>query len=193
MKFNIPGLTPAKGRLLLSAPHLSDINFTRSVIILVEHNIHGSIGFVLNEKTQYTIQDITEGFPKNFNFSVYKGGPCDEQNIHCIHNAGNLIAESSEFAPGIFWGGNFHNLISGETSWNNDNDKYWFKFFLGYSGWGAQQLEEEIRLGSWLVTSCKTEFFRPRNPKENLWKEILLSLGDQYAIMANAPLDPSWN
>ena len=65
-------------------------------------------------------------------------------------------------------------------------------FFIGYSGWDYEQLKEEIKEESWLISSL------PENPliqlkKESIWKDSLKKMGKQCAILSTFPEDPSLN
>jgi putative transcriptional regulator len=71
----------------------------------------------------------------------------------------------------------------------NAND---FRFFLGYSGWAAGQLDEELKANSWIVTSAKAdELFDI--PAEDLWRELLKNMGGKYKMISNYPKDPRLN
>jgi len=65
------------------------------------------------------------------------------------------------------------------------------KFFLGYSGWGKDQLLGEIESQSWMVVKPSIDLIST-NPK-TMWKELLISLGGDYLLWANAPIDPILN
>ncbi|MBI3234293.1 MAG: YqgE/AlgH family protein [Bacteroidetes bacterium] len=66
------------------------------------------------------------------------------------------------------------------------------KFFIGYSGWGPSQLNEEFALDSWIKANATAEDIFDTKP-ELLWQKILKNKGTKYAILSNSPLDPSWN
>jgi putative transcriptional regulator len=66
------------------------------------------------------------------------------------------------------------------------------KFFIGYSGWTAGQLDKEMEKESWFVTHCKMEYIFTKDTK-NLWKRVLKEMGDEFALIANFPDDPSLN
>jgi putative transcriptional regulator len=66
------------------------------------------------------------------------------------------------------------------------------RFFVGYSGWGPEQLKEELDSESWIVAKPKPQFtFRPES--DTLWKDILHSMGRKYQIISNYPTDPRDN
>ncbi|HEY0091091.1 MAG TPA: YqgE/AlgH family protein, partial [Flavobacterium sp.] len=129
-----------KGQLLVAEPSiLGDLSFNRSVILLADHNSEGSVGFIINKPLRYTINDLVPEVEANF--KIYNGGPVEQDNLYFIHNVPELIPDSIEISSGIFWGGDFEltkNLIN-EGRIKKDN----IRFFLGYTGWDSQQLENE--------------------------------------------------
>lgn len=179
---------PKKGYFLLSEPFLSDPTFKRSVILLTEHNKEGSVGFILNKDTGLNINELIDDFPE-FNCKVFEGGPVQRDTLHFIHKMGDIIDDCHEVCEGVYWGGNFETLktlIQNKIIKSND-----ILFFLGYSGWSPRQLRNEIKENSWILTPATQKFIFSK--KLNLWKDILKTLEQKYAIMANFPEDPSLN
>lgn len=181
---------PINGDLVIAdANVLSDQNFSRSVILLAEHNQKGSLGFILNKKLNMTLKDILPS--SDCNFKVYYGGPVEAENLYFIHNIPDVIKNSIEISEGIFWGGDFEAIIQLliEKKIKRTN----IRFFLGYTGWETDQLEYEIETESWLV---KENIYGKKLLQETpsyLWKELMMSLGDKYIIWSNAPEDPVLN
>jgi len=66
------------------------------------------------------------------------------------------------------------------------------KFFLGYSGWAAGQLEEEISQGTWIVLKHPFEI-EPLELTSEAWRIYMKTLGGEFALWANAPEDPFMN
>ena len=182
-------LKPQKGRLLIAEPAiLNDSSFKRSIILLTEHNSENSIGFILNRPLKFTVQDLIPEI--DCQFIVYQGGPVEQDNLYFVHKVPELIPDSIEVANGIYWGGNFDSLkelLNNQTIQNND-----IRFFLGYSGWEINQLEEELKMNSWFVTENDfPNVFVADN--SNIWKNKLLQKGGKYKIWANAPGDIQLN
>ncbi len=181
---------PRKGSLLVSDPNvLSDSSFSRSVILLSEHSPKGSVGFILNKPLNITLRDI---FPDlDSNLRIYNGGPVEQENLYFIHNIPDVINNSIEISDGIYWGGDFDTLISliREHKIKRTN----IRFFLGYSGWEADQLETEADMESWIVIENTHHQKLLQIPSSTMWKELMIDLGDEYLIWANAPEDPVMN
>jgi putative transcriptional regulator len=69
------------GRVLIAEPFSTDSNFDRSVILITEHNEKGSIGYVLNQRTEYAVNSLVAGLDK-VNHNAYQGGPVDLDSLH---------------------------------------------------------------------------------------------------------------
>ena len=183
-------IKPKKGDLLIAEPSIiGDMSFNRSIILLADHTEEGSIGFILNKPLNYTINDLIPEIEANF--KVYNGGPVEQDNLYFIHKIPEIIPDSIEISLGIFWGGNFDKVV--ELIANNRIDDGDIRFFLGYSGWDAAQLENELKLNSWLVSKNIYEKEIIEKDYETFWKEKMLELGGDYSIWSNAPENPSFN
>jgi putative transcriptional regulator len=182
-------LLPQKGRLLASEPYLPDPNFERTLILLTEHNEEGSVGFVLNKPSESLVTEVMEDI-KNIQSKVYIGGPVQQDTLHFIHR-NPMLTDSIEVVEGIFWGGNFEQLLLMIEA--NQIDVLDIKFFLGYSGWSPGQLEDELKADSWIVSDQITEDLIFETPPETMWKKSLQSLGGRFSVYSNYPIDPSMN
>ena len=178
-----------KGKLLIAEPAiLNDSSFNRAIVLLTEHTPNNSVGFILNRPLDYTVNDLLPEI--KCEFPVYQGGPVEQDNLYFVHKIPELIPDSIEVANGIFWGGNFESL---KDLLNNEVlDASDIRFFLGYSGWGKQQLDKEMNQNSWFIGENDFEnIFSTDN--ETLWKNKLLQKGGDYKLWANAPSDFNLN
>ncbi|MCC5928842.1 MAG: YqgE/AlgH family protein [Cyclobacteriaceae bacterium] len=181
---------PEKGDLLISEPYLPDDNFSRTVILLAEHNEEGSLGFVLNKPSGVKLSEVLPDL-ENVDAPLFYGGPVQRDTLHFIHCCEDYLTDSVEIAKGIFWGGDFHELI--HRIKNNLVSESDFKFFIGYSGWAAGQLKNELKVNSWIVTRnfATQQVFDPEPAL--LWKSTLENLGGKYKLFASFPQDPRMN
>ncbi len=179
-----------KGQLLIAEPSIiGDLSFNRSVILLADHNHEGSVGFILNKPLEYTINDLIPDIEASF--KIYNGGPVEQDNLYFIHTIPNLITESIEISNGIFWGGDFEltkSLIN-EGKINKED----IRFFLGYTGWSANQLEGELKENSWIMTTNNYNSSILEKSSSQFWKEKIIELGGEYLIWSNAPENPILN
>ncbi|MDR2281901.1 MAG: YqgE/AlgH family protein [Sphingobacterium sp.] len=181
---------PTQGSLLISEPFILDSNFERSVIVLCEHSNEGTVGLVLNHRSNLVLSDIITTVTSE-KFPVYIGGPVQNDALFFLHQVPHKIADSIPIGTDLFWGGDLEQVIL----LINENiiDPQEIKFFLGYSGWSAGQLEDEIKQNTWAIHNS----FKPELPflidGEELWKQALISLGPKYAHVANFPKNPYLN
>jgi len=182
-------LKPAKGRLLISEPFMGDYYFGRSVVLLAEHNEEGSFGVVLNKSIQAPFNEVLKGLP-NFNAKVYVGGPVDTGSLFYIHTLGEQLEDSLEIAKGLYWGGDIDMLR--EMIQLNQIDPNSIRFFVGYSGWGINQLETELKGNSWLVHKTVDKKIL-EYPVEGMWKNLLKEMGSKYKFWSKFPVDPNMN
>jgi putative transcriptional regulator len=183
-------VTLAPGVLLIADPFLKDPNFSRTVVLLCEHQeSKGSFGFVLNKVFDQQLSDLVPEVLVN-TIPVYYGGPVQIDTIHFIHQQPELIKGGFEIIKGVYWGGEFDTVVSLINSGKLDLKK--IKFFIGYSGWSSGQLENELNEKSW-ITSTSDDSLLFEQDEQNIWKQALKNLGSNFAIMANFPIDPLLN
>ncbi len=182
-------LKPEKGRLLISDPFLPDPYFKRSVVLLVDHNENGSLGFILNKPLEMSLND-TELKVNASEFAMHFGGPVQSTDLFYVHTQGEVIDGSTPVKGDLCWGGDFKQIESMiEDGTLNENQ---IRFFVGYSGWEADQLEKEIEEDSWLVVeSDLMEIFKTET--DNLWKLLLEGLDEEISILSTFPEDPNMN
>jgi len=182
-------LKPKKGRLLVAAPSiLNDNSFNRAIVLLTEHTDTNAVGFILNKPLEYCINDLIPEI--NCSFTIYQGGPVEQDNLYFIHRIPELLDKSIEVSNGVFWGGDFKQLKKLLNKGLLATSE--IRFFLGYSGWNKDQLTEELQENSWFVAENDFENIFSNN-EENLWKNKLLQKGGNYKLWANAPDDFNLN
>jgi Putative transcriptional regulator len=178
-----------KGAILVARPSLNNDIFTRSVLIITETNENGTVGFILNKSLDVPIRILTKSLP--IDNMVFDGGPVDKENIYYIHRRPDLITNSLPIANGLYWSGNFRDVEQHFKSGEMHSSD--IKFFLGYTGWGKNQLETEIEsFKEWDVLE-EYSFDILKDYNHNLWKMVMKKLGGENLIWLNTPLDPSHN
>lgn len=181
---------PGKGSLLVSEPFLTDQYFSRAVIFLCDHNESGSFGFVLNNYIETELHDILNGFP-DVETKVSIGGPVDTSNLFFIHGLGDEIPDSLPIIEGLYIGGKFEHV---QEAIEKDPAKIEFiRFFIGYSGWEAEQLDKELNEHSWIVLNNCTSDTVFRKEESDIWTELMEDLGGKFKIMSTFPKNPSDN
>lgn len=184
-------LKPKKGVLLVAEPSIiGDVSFNRSVVLLAEHGVNGSVGFILNKPIEeITLKSLFPGVKNDF--KLYNGGPVEQRNLYFIHSIPELISDSIEIASGIYWGGNFDTALKLINDGVITKDK--LKFFLGYSGWSEDQLKDELDANSWLLANNTYQSSLINKTAKYFWKELIQNVGGDYLLWVNTPEDPSYN
>ncbi|MCE4564177.1 YqgE/AlgH family protein [Maribellus sp. CM-23] len=188
-KIKTNNVAPQKGRILIAEPFLSGNYFNRSVVLLVTYSEKGAVGFILNKMVEFPINEAFPDFP-DFDTQVYLGGPVATDSIYFIHKLGDRIPGSIHVMGNLYWGGDFE-VIKREIRLGTI-DSSEIRFFLGYSGWDAGQLEEELKDDSWLVTDVDQESVMGEMDP-NSWFRFVKRAGARYSVWKNFPENPSMN
>lgn len=148
-----PELDPASlhnGCVLVARDELEDLNFKASVVLVCAYSDQGAFGLVLNRPSH---MPLTEVFNLNEphkagSRTIYIGGPVQQEALQVLQMGDTPTGEALPIADGVFLGGEWNSVdeILGEQESR-------LRLFLGYAGWGADQLENEIRLGAWYVVT----------------------------------------
>lgn len=179
-----------KGILLIAEPSIiGDRSFNRSVILLTEHNDEGSVGFILNKKLEYDLNDLVPELQQNIN--VYSGGPVEQDSLYFIHNAPELIDHSVHIDTNLYWGGDFKQVVALLNHGLLQENQ--IQFFLGYSGWGPHQLADEWHNKNWQIRINDLHMSAIHKTDSAYWRAKMKALGGDYLLWCNAPEDPSFN
>ena len=179
------------GDVLLSEPFMNDLHFTRAAILIVDHNdVDGTLGVVINKYLHVpSFNEIIKDFP-TFDGHLFLGGPVATDSIFYIHSLGPMIPESTEILKGIYWGGNINAvkaLIREGLITKND-----IRFYIGYAGWEAGQLREELIRNTWTVASVPPKMLLNTRPND-MWGSFTKLLGKRYQLWHTFPVYPSDN
>ena len=177
------------GKLLLASASLIESNFKRTVLLICEHNEEGSLGFILNRPMEFKVCEAITGFDE-IDEPLHMGGPVQVDTVHFLHSRGDVIDDTSEILPGLFWGGDKDQLsYLINTGVIKPSE---VRFFLGYAGWSAGQLEQEFEEGSW-YTADGTSDIVFTDEYERMWSRTVRAKGGDYCFVANSPELPGMN
>ena len=166
-------IEPEPGDLLISQPYLPDPNFERTVVLICEHDEKGTVGFVLNRRSNSVFSDVIVD-AAHFDAPLYVGGPVQHDTLHFVHKD-VLEMESGQFlGERLVWGKDFNRLLTLIDTHQIDEKNY--RFFVGYSGWSPGQLLEELNAKSWIVYQNKDENLIFDFSSQDLWKKVLTEL-----------------
>ncbi|VAX27822.1 hypothetical protein MNBD_NITROSPINAE05-154, partial [hydrothermal vent metagenome] len=140
-----------KGYFLIANPVLPDPNFSRTVVLLCNHDEQGSFGLVVNKEAEIKPADVFSGIEGlgSYKGRAYVGGPVSQSQMFYLCRSSEPVPEMEQICPGVHLGMDW-NFLGGVMGRIPDPEIN-IRFFLGYSGWGAGQLAGEMERRSWLT------------------------------------------
>lgn len=171
------------GSLLLAHPQLRDPNFRRTVVLMSAHDTNGAMGVVLNRPLGRHLGELNGEFALGALASVplFTGGPVQGEQLLLVgwqpQTDGFRLHFGIEPERAT-------ELVAGEG--------VQVRAFLGYSGWAGGQLENELKLNTWIVTDVPADLLS-RAPGGEMWRTVLGALGEEWRLFADEPEDTSGN
>jgi putative transcriptional regulator len=165
--------------LLLAMPQLADPNFSRAVVLMIEHSDQGSFGLVINHPSPIKATELLESLEMRWRGEdsavVWAGGPVSPQTGWVLHEpvgaaqpgAGGTIEITSTIA--LSTSPDRLRAIANQPPRN-------VRLLLGYSGWGPGQLAQEMSRGAWLHTNVDPQLVFD-TPADEMWDAAMRTLG----------------
>lgn len=171
------------GSLLIAHPALKDPNFRKTIILMTSHSPDGAMGMVLNRPLDRNLGQLGTDFALGPLAAVplFSGGPVQTEQL--------IIATWQNHPSGF----QFHLGIEPDTAAQMVGEAgTQVRAFFGYSGWGAGQLETELKGNTWIVTAPPADLLS-QPPGTALWRKILIREGPEWRLLANEPDEPGEN
>jgi putative transcriptional regulator len=176
-------------------PHLVDPNFTRAVVLMIEHNDEGSFGLIINQPSDMSVVSLLQvldiDWAGDARAVVWTGGPVMPTSGRVLHEPTAVVGKGARsLQTGLESGGTVD--ITDGLSLSTSPAKLRAiatepprrtRFLLGYAGWGPGQLAEEMTRGSWLHADIDPALIFDTEA-ELMWETALRKLGvDPEAIV----------
>lgn len=173
------------GTLLIAPPSVKDNFWSKTAIMVTEHNLAGSTGLVLNKRSELTLRQFGSrlGFDIKIPGYLYVGGPVNPQSLSLLHtnewaskntmrlNETFSISSAEDILP---------RFASGDTP-------MYFRMFLGMAGWAQGQLLSEIKgvppwdhSKSWCLSSADIKLVFDTD-REDQWCHCIDRSGLEFA------------
>ena len=167
--FNDPSL------FLMAMPQLGDPRFFQGVVLLLEHTQNGALGLIINRPLHLYLGSFAATQKMDYHKKwekepIYYGGPVQPGQGWILH-ADPSVNEKIQVLP--------HTFLSRTVDAMKQviqQDQSPIRFILGYAGWTAGQLEDEMKQGSWLTFSADAKHVFSLNP-EKMWGDLLKEKG----------------
>lgn len=189
LKIKSNDVIPSRGKILISEPFLRDATFGRSVILLVDHTREGSMGLVLNKQYPLLLNEVIKEFRDLDDIPLYKGGPIGTDTLFYLHTLPDITG-SFQVCKGLYMNGDFESIKDYVLQGNPVEGT--LRFFLGYSGWEFDQLNNEIKENTWIIDKGEIAALM-KNRTESMWKESLKRMGCKYETWSRFPQVPTLN
>ncbi|MFT7686316.1 MAG: putative transcriptional regulator [Candidatus Azotimanducaceae bacterium] len=167
-----------KNQFLIALNALKGDYFEDTISLIIDHNEEGTFGLVINRPVTSNIDGLFEQLSRPINCPVLEGGPVDQSRVFFLHPIGPSFDATMDIGSDIALTTSPDILTAMENGNAPDN----LIAVLGYSGWGAAQLEQELADNTWLMTPSSQDivFFTPDDQKAN---KAALSLGVDLNLM----------
>ena len=166
-----------QNHFLVAMPSLNDINYSKAVVFIEEHNENGAIGLIINKPLQLNIGnmmdhlDITISNLDVINQTVFMGGPVGQDQGFVLHKPWTEEEKSS--SDNDIVNSASKEILRQIASGEGPND---FIIALGYSGWEPGQIEKEVQNNDWLTVPCDPDILF-NTPTERRWETAIKLLG----------------
>lgn len=161
------------GHLLVAVPEMEDPHFARTVVLLIRHaSEEGAMGVILNRPVNLSMKNVWEkvsDIPLDYEVPANWGGPVDGPLV-VLHR--QMSKADLPIVPNLFVSTQ-QDLIEGLVR----EKQLPFRFFLGYSGWGEGQLEQELLAGGWFLLPPDSDLVF--SDPYAMWKHCCSQVGNQ--------------
>lgn len=175
------------GRILLAMPGMTDPRFHRAVVFMCAHDKGGAMGLVVNHalpgldmsqllEHMELLPEDGKGAPEA---PVLSGGPVETARGFILHTGDFKQGDTVKISEGFCVTGTIDALRAIATGEGPEK----MLFILGYAGWSAGQLDEEIRQNAWLITEADPDLIFSGGADDK-WERAIRKLGVDPAMLS---------
>ncbi len=182
---------PSPGCLLLATPALGSETFRRTVILVLDHGPKGTVGVILNRPMQAPVASVLPRWQEwaSEPGTLFTGGPVGPDQAMGLVSAPEHTGVPSWVRRLVGSTGVIDLAAQPEPE---PQSRLAVRIFLGYAGWGPEQLDQEITRGSWFVVAAEAGDVFSARPK-GLWRAVLRRQAGALALVSTYPEDPELN
>ena len=156
----------AAGKVLIASRGLGDPNFVQTVVLLADHNEQGSMGLVINRRSEIPVSTVFPHLARTWKAAIFIGGPVAPTGILALLRSGAPPDESRRIVDDLYVVTTREPL---ESLVKRGPGLTHFRLYAGYAGWGEGQLERETVQGAWHVLSADPTIAFDADPA-TLWE-----------------------
>jgi putative transcriptional regulator len=179
-----------RGRLLVATPSIDGGPFWRSVVYLLDHNVDGSLGVILNRPLNALVADVLPSWGGIVSepTHVFDGGPVGSDAALAV----GVVSDGLAPASGWHQTSDRVGLVDLDGPIPASGEFRMIRVFAGYAGWDADQLDAEIAEGSWFVVDAVDSDIGSTEPT-TLWRDVLRRQPGDMRLLATFPADVDLN
>ncbi len=158
---------PARGKLLVATELVGGDFFARTVVLLLHYDDDGAMGIVINRPTDINLQDAIaepDDLPV-YSGALFWGGPVQMGVLHALLRTDQPPEGVEAVVDSVY----YVNTVDGLNDAPEDENS--LRFFVGYAGWSAGQLDRELARGSWHIVPASADIVFVEDP-DALWKRL---------------------
>jgi len=184
MNFFTEDVSHLANQLLIAMPGMVDDQFAGTVVYVCEHNPQGAMGLVVNRPTNLELKDLFDRIELKLEIAplekqpVYLGGPVQTERGFVLHpQADDIRYSSSLTVPGGLAMTTSKDVLEAVSTGQGPEQ---FLMTLGYAGWSAGQLEDEISRNGWLNISTNLDDIKKiifETPYEQRYEKVMNIIG----------------
>ena len=175
-------------QFLVAMPGLQDPNFNHAVTLLCEHNDEGALGLIINRPTDLKLSDMLDHLQLPHSALdadspiVYWGGPVQQERGFVVHTGPDRWESTLKISE-VLYITTSRDIL---TAIGDGQGPAQFIVILGYAGWGAGQLEVEIKDNAWLNTPADSAILF-KTPISDRWRDATRLLGVDVTQLSAGP------
>ena len=176
------------GDLLVAVPDLSDPNFKRGVVLVLDHDEDGALGVVLNHPLDVPVGTVLPGWDDVVSqpARLFQGGPVGLDGALGVAT----LPAGVDPPPAVTRIAGAFGLVDLDSDPAAARGLLGLRVFAGHAGWSPGQLDAEMGQDAWIVLESEPDdLFSP----DDLWPRVVQRKGGEFALMTTMPLDPKLN
>jgi putative transcriptional regulator len=182
----------AAGKLLVAKE--TDRRFAQTVILLVEYDAQGALGLTINRRTDVPVAEAMQN-ASGWTDPVFLGGPVEQTTVFALLRSGDKRDGTKTVVDEVHWVTSrevLEKMLSeGPASGaSGGKEASTMRVYLGYSGWGAGQLDNEVKLGSWYIFDASADLVFDAEPA-TLWKRLKDRTEQRFAYQTGSAKLPA--
>ena len=170
--------------LLVSMPQMLDPNFARTVVLLAEYSTHGAFGLVVNRRMPEPAHEVIRPDPPmdiQKDVHLYVGGPVEPNRAWVLTSRRELDEAALEVVDGVYLSASAH-LITHALQTSPDPR---VRLIIGYAGWAAGQLDDELAASAWLMAPVQSDLVFDI-PLDEMWETAIRRLGAEPSALQSS-------